>query len=219
MEKPAEVVLSDEFSPPPRQATLDAEFQKALQVEKDLYQAVRDSEREMQDIVSLRKREEQVIILEKSVFETAREKAKENTVDESAVEIQEEKDENHVDYLTPFLQNVHDISAITLEEAEDARDECLKAMKERLLERANIIQCRLDEENSLLAKKQAAFQRNRDHVEGADDEFERFCAEAMFRIQILEQRLSQHEETALQKYANLDQKLRQDPRLTGLNAK
>ena len=86
-------------------------------------------------------------------------------------------------------------------------------LKERLLERANIIQRRLDEENTTLAKKQAAFQRSREHLEGADEAFEAFCSKAMFRIQILEQRLARHEETALQKYADMDMKLRNDPRL------
>ena len=37
----------------------------------------------------------------------------------------------------------------------------------RLLDRANIIQKRLDEENAQLAKRQGLFQRSRDHVEGA----------------------------------------------------
>ena len=97
--------------------------------------------------------------------------------------------------------------------AAKARAACLAALKERLLERANIIQRRLDEENSALSKKQANFQRSRDHMEGADEAFEKFCSEAMFRISILEQRLSRHEESALSKYAALDQKLRQDPRL------
>ncbi len=36
---------------------------------------------------------------------------------------------------------------------------------------------------------QQEFQRNRDQVEGAEEEFEKYCAEAMFRIGILEQRL------------------------------
>ena len=53
-------------------------------------------------------------------------------------------------------------------------------------------------------------------MEGADEAFEKFCSEAMFRISILEQRLSRHEENALQKYANMDQNLRKDPRLESL---
>ncbi|RHY46059.1 hypothetical protein DYB38_010915 [Aphanomyces astaci] len=128
------------------------------------------------------------------------------------------------DYLSPFLQSVHSHhrtphgggrkQVLSREDAHYVRDMCLKNLKERLLERANIIQTRLDKENAALAKKQAAFQRSqREH----DQEFERFCSETMFRIQILEQRLTRHEETALQKYAELDQRLHSDPRLAVLH--
>ncbi|RHZ03420.1 hypothetical protein DYB31_016462, partial [Aphanomyces astaci] len=128
------------------------------------------------------------------------------------------------DYLSPFLQSVHSHhrtphgggrkQVLSRDDAHNVRDMCLKNLKERLLERANIIQTRLDKENAALAKKQAAFQRSqREH----DQEFERFCSETMFRIQILEQRLTRHEETALQKYAELDQRLHSDPRLAVLH--
>ena len=87
----------------------------------------------------------------------------------------------------------------------------------RLVERANIMMARLTEENSKLSKKQAAYQRNaRDRDAVAEEEFERFCAEAMFRIQILEQRLASHEETALKKFQDLDAKLAADPRMRAL---
>ena len=73
---------------------------------------------------------------------------------------------------------------------------------------------RLNDENAKLAKKQATFQRNqRDNDPSAEEDFERFCSEAMFRIQILEQRLASHEETALKKFQDLDEKLCADPRL------
>ena len=88
--------------------------------------------------------------------------------------------------LTPFLAHVVDPASITHDEAQRARDACLKSLKERLVERANIMMARLTEENSKLSKKQAAYQRNaRDRDAVAEEEFERFCAEAMFRIQIL----------------------------------
>ena len=45
------------------------------------------------------------------------------------------------------------------------------------------------------------------------EEYEKYCTEAMFRIQILEQRLAAHEEAALKKFADLDLKLSNDPRL------
>ena len=47
-------------------------------------------------------------------------------------------------------------------------------------------------------------------------EYERYCQEAMFRIQILEQRLDRHTELSLQKYAEMDARLRDDPRLVNL---
>ena len=48
-------------------------------------------------------------------------------------------------------------------------------------------------------------------------EYERYCQEAMFRIQILEQRLDRHTELSLQKYAEMDARLRSDPRLRALS--
>ena len=127
-----------------------------------------------------------------------------------------------MDYLAPFLPTARgdkaprnlDQEPLTREEAQRAAKACLEALKERLLERANIIQKRLDVENSSLAKKQAAYQRSQQRDDQAGDEgFERFCSETMFRIQILEQRLQRHESTAMQKYTELDQMLQNDPRL------
>jgi hypothetical protein len=49
-----------------------------------------------------------------------------------------------------------------------------------------------------------------------EEEYEKTTEESMFRIHILEQRLKKHEEQALQKYYEMDGKLRGDPRLAGL---
>ena len=205
----------DPFARPLRPYEVDAEYEAAFAAEKKCYQEIRDAYRETMDLISLRAREEQSCDLFKSVFAQAEEKLKATAEEDTSVEVSEEKDDREVDYLTPFLPSGE---AKTRAEAETARDECLKSLKERLLERANIIQRRLDEENSQLTKKRNAFQRSRDHVEGADEEFEAYCSSAMFRIQILEQRLERHEETALQKYADMDHKLRNDPRLVGFLA-
>eukprot|EP00951_Prasinocladus_malaysianus_P050443 scaffold680464_cov52-Prasinocladus_malaysianus.AAC.1 len=91
------------------------------------------------------------------------------------------------------------MALVTLQEAMDVREKCLKALKDRLIERANIIQARHEEETSALAKRQANFQRDRDQMSREDEEeYERQCEESMFRIHILEQRLKRHEEQALQ---------------------
>ena len=148
-----------------------------------------------------------------SVYDTAR----------SKLNTEEEEDDGEPavphDYLTPFLQEPIGVTdpPLTREDALQAREACLRSLKDRLVERANIVQSRLDDENQQLSKRQAAFQRNRDHMDPSDEaEYERYCQEAMFRIQILEQRLDRHTELSLQKYAEMDARLRDDPRLVNL---
>jgi len=212
--QPTDIMEVDPSAPMPSEEKLEEELQRVINAEKDCYQAVRHQELEKDELLKMRKTEEANIVIERSIFETAAENAKEDKRQEARQEEAEDTDVRKVDYLTPFLQNVADIKKINRGEAEKARVACLGALKERLLERANIIQTRLDEETNLLAKKQAAFQRSqRDHDQGGDEEFEQFCSETMFRIQILEQRLQRHEETALQKFAEMDNKLAKDPRL------
>jgi len=213
------IVQSYTFAKALSGSAIEIEFQESIQAEKACYQSVRETEREVHDILSSRKREESTVVLNQSIFDTAQERARQAAAIEAAEKSREDQDPRQVEYLTPFLQKYSSPDKLSKEEATSARDTCLKSLKERLLERANIIQSRLDEENAQLAKKQAAFQRGRDHVEGADQEFERFCSEAMFRIQILEQRLARHEESALSVYANMDQRLRNDPRLAILHGR
>ena len=64
---------------------------------------------------------------------------------------------------------------------------------------------------------QATFQRDRDQMtREEEEEYEHACEECMFRIHILDKRLKRHEEQALQKYFELDNKIRHDPRLSAL---
>lgn len=62
------------------------------------------------------------------------------------------------------------------------REKCLKALKDRLIERANIIQARLDEERAALAKRQQNFNRDRDQMtQEEEEEYEKAVEESMFR--------------------------------------
>lgn len=213
---PVEIIDADPTARRPKDSILEKEQQRMLQLEKECYSAVRHSEMETQELLKLRKREEGNIILEANIFDMARANASDEKFRDRTSDNEKETAASVSDYLTPFLQHVVDLDKITREEAHRARDQCLKALKDRLLERANIIQARLDDENAQLAKKQAAFQRSqREHDQGTDEEFEKYCSDAMFRISILEQRLTRHEEAALQKYSDLDQRLHRDPRLAG----
>lgn len=212
---PIEVVMADPKAKKPKLSVLEDEMRAFLQLEKDCYNAIRRSDIETQEILKTRKNEEIAIALETSYLD--------RTGDEAQVQGNEEKCDpmvkNEADYLSPFLQSIHASGKdLTKENAQTVRDLCLRHLKERLLERATIIQGRLDKENSQLAKRQAAFQRSqREHVQGTDDDFERFCSDTMFRIQILEQRLARHEEAALHKYAEMDKRLYNDPRLRVLH--
>lgn len=203
------------------QTQSDAETDALLAVvasERDVLQEVRRAHIEANELLGVRRAEELDIAIDQPIFETASSRRVEQKAVEVSVEGKKERDKNQVDYLTPFLQHLPDPTTLTREDAQRARDNCLKSLKDRLLERANIIQTRLNDENTALSKRQATFQRNstRENDPGADEEFEKFCSEAMFRIQILEQRLVSHEETALKKYQDLDEKLTADPRLTVL---
>jgi len=77
-----------------------------------------------------------------------------------------------------------------------------------------LYQARLDEEQAALARRQASYARDRDALTPAEDEeHEHAVNDASFKISILQRRLARHEESALQKYYELDKKLRMDPRL------
>eukprot|EP00939_MAST-03C_sp_MAST-3C-sp1_P003553 g3553.t1 len=203
----------------------------AERCERECYHAVRESKRETEDILSTRWATNSKIEIERTVFEEVRDNAEarwkrledEDAARKTGGSVGETKSSDDtasdpsasgmVDYLTPYLPKDKLPHEVSPDEAHRANDACLKALKERLVERANIIQRRLDKENEMLAKRQAAFQRSRDAVDGADEEYEKFCVDAMFRIQILEQRLQKHDDTAMVKYEALLRKLQVDPRL------
>ena len=153
------------------------------------------------------------VVIERTVFETALERAALGVSSSTNGDGGQGDDLKGVDYLTPYLRNIKDLSSITKEEAIEVRQACLDGLKARLVERANIIQSRLNEENIKLARKQEQFQRSQREGDLSTEEYEKYCTEAMFRIQILEQRLVAHEEAALKKFANLDSRLSGDSRL------
>uniref|UniRef100_A0A7S1C183 Uncharacterized protein n=1 Tax=Bicosoecida sp. CB-2014 TaxID=1486930 RepID=A0A7S1C183_9STRA len=213
-----ELTSVNPFAAAPKAAELDEDFRSVVALEKECNHSVREAQREAQEIMKKRRREEREVAIDKTIFETARLKSKEDATKEAKEEEEEKPEDSKVDYLTPFLQTCVNPREPTREEAIKADRECRKALKERLIERVNIIQRRLEEENAALQKRQSAFQRNRDHVQGADEEFEQFCAEAMFRIGILEQRLQRQEETVLAKFTELEAMLKNDPRLSVIYA-
>merc|ERR1712054_485138 len=91
--------------------------------------------------------------------------------------------------------------------------------RKRLTDRAEIVQRRLEEEQDQLRKRRAQMQRRGDNVEKDEREFERYQSQAMFRTQILEQRLARHEMQAIEKFQELEKMLQDDPRLAAMMQK
>eukprot|EP00899_Mesostigma_viride_P013144 jgi/Mesvir1/21830/Mv04215-RA.1 len=225
----ASLTMADPLEPRPGDAALVEENQRLLLAEKECANAVREMERESRDMVASRNKEEQAIQLITPYYDVVRVKQEEADDEGNGDEVKQEHD-----YLMAFLPTavpgVADASGkppvaadgkavlhLSRAEAMEVRDRCLKALKDRLIERANIIQARHDEETMALAKRQANFARDRDQMSRAEEEeYEKACEESMFRIHILEQRLKRHEEQALHKYYELDNRLRRDPRLASL---
>jgi polyhydroxyalkanoate synthesis regulator phasin len=88
------------------------------------------------------------------------------------------------DYLEPFLEQIDNKGPLTQDEASQVKDACLKNFKDRLLERANIMQSRLDTARQELGRKQEASA----------------VAEDTFRIKVMEKRLREHEDAAITRY-------------------
>jgi hypothetical protein len=218
------------------------ELQEAAALEREAFAAIKGAMLQLHKVVDAREEVEANPLMERSVFDLAldgvyninlgdrlaggKSKAAEegkaddastagNTAAESQTiaDVAEDQNLHTADYLAPFLRGAKDPNNITKEEALEVRQTCLDAAKARLVERANIIQARLNDENAKLGRKQEQFQRSQREGDLSTEEYEKYCTDAMFRIQILEQRLITHEETALKKFLELDVRLSNDPRL------
>jgi hypothetical protein len=193
----------------------------ASTLERDCFNNIKASFQQHQKLREVRRDTEHKIEYERTVFETALENADTSLAGQgSVVETASSAEATGADYLSPFIRNVAGGAGasdgpvqLTKEDALEIRQACLDALKARLVERANIIQTKLHEENAALGKTQEHFQRAQREGDFDTEKYEATCTAAMFRIQILEQRLAAHEEAALRKFTDLDTKLSNDPRL------
>ena len=89
----------------------------------------------------------------------------------------------------------------------------MNKMKERIKERAKIIQSRLQKQQDQLKTLEEQYQKKQ------EEKNEKESSEVKFKISILESRASRFEAMALQKFQDMDQKLDIDPRLARLKEK
>ncbi|XP_018867850.1 dynein regulatory complex subunit 7 isoform X2 [Gorilla gorilla gorilla] len=172
---------------------------------------------EVLEILKLREEEEAAHTLTISIYDTKRnEKSKEYR--EAMERVMHEEHlrqvETQLDYLAPFLAQLPPGEKLTRWQAVHLKDECLSDFKQRLINKANLIQARFEKETQELQKKQQWYQENQVTLTPEDEDlYLSYCSQAMFRIRILEQRLNRHKELAPLKYLALEEKLYKDPRL------
>ncbi|CAG5133747.1 unnamed protein product, partial [Candidula unifasciata] len=200
-----------------KQVVLYENLLNLLKIEHLATEAVRESEEEVKEILNNRHKEEIETELEISVYDTERnEKAKKHRreLEKQQKEAKMRRQETEIDYLAPFLAQMGDPEKINRAQAIKLKEDCLADLKQRLIDKANLIQARFEMETQELQKKQAWYQQNQVSMSKDDEEeYLNYCSEAMFRIHILELRLNRHKEMAPHKYMALEQKLRNDPRL------
>ncbi|CAD7971031.1 unnamed protein product [Amoebophrya sp. A120] len=209
---------------------------------RDLIQLEKNSKVSFQDVVSkiygeygARRKEENLIkvhrkkepgiekepVLEKSVYDIARTRAEEEEQVQAVTKKEDDsmptdQPDSKVDFLARYLVDFQG-KALDALQAEFVAKKCKNDFRKRLLDRAQIIQRRLETEQENLKKKRAQMQRRGgDNVEKDERQFEQFQSQAMFRIQILEQRLARHEMHAVKKFVELENALAEDPRLSAM---
>ncbi|KAJ3320817.1 hypothetical protein HDV06_004828 [Boothiomyces sp. JEL0866] len=208
----------DPYEKPMKKQHLYSQLTDLLRTEQLFLQSIKVYERELSDILQLRASEEQDVSLVVSIYDTLRNETK-LPVDDQGGEIHKGDEENQksveIDYLSPFLINFETPDNLSRDDMVAIKDACLKSLRERLVEKANIIQGRLDEVTAEYQRRQLAYSRNADSMTVEDTEaYVKFCNEALFKIHILEKRLAKHKESAPERYIELDSRLRSDPRLS-----
>eukprot|EP01064_Diplonema_japonicum_P000191 TRINITY_DN10134_c0_g1_i1.p1 TRINITY_DN10134_c0_g1~~TRINITY_DN10134_c0_g1_i1.p1 ORF type:complete len:893 (+),score=168.81 TRINITY_DN10134_c0_g1_i1:80-2758(+) len=209
----------------PKQSVLAEELRTLIGKEKKCLDDIKLKQSFSEEILKNRQEEEGLTgkkcQAEITVYDTLRNETKETKIDEEQRKADERRRaEQRKDYLAPYLSQyskggcTKDIK-LSAKDAIDVKNQVLKDLKDRLIQRAHIMQNRLDREKEELARHQTNFHKSQEQMtESKEHEhYIQIVENGMWRIGILEKRLERHQDQALQKYANLDMKLRNDGRL------
>ena len=132
-----------------------------------------------------------------TVYDTLRNETKETKIDEEQRKADERRRaEQRKDYLAPYLSqfakggDTKDIK-LTGKDALDVKNQVLKDLKDRLIQRAHIMQNRLDREKEELARHQTNFHKSQEQMAETKehDHYIQIVENAMWRISTLEKRL------------------------------
>lgn len=209
-----ELVQVDPYAKPPKIAqTLDDLRELQLRFGAT-NQNIREMDRNITELMKHRSIEEEpnridVVI---HVYDASRAKGDEDIKEEA-----QEEEEEEFDPLKAFLPanySYDEQGPLRKEDAERVKSDCLKNLKQRLVERKEIIENRLLEQQNELDRNKTTYARTKDQLEPqAIEKHEMEEKEALFKINILQMRLEKHNEDAFGKLNDLYGKLKLDKRL------
>ncbi|GAA6233809.1 dynein regulatory complex subunit 7 [Lates japonicus] len=178
---------------------------------------IKESKKEVRDIVACREQEEGGVQLFFSPWSTAgaaRARSQRQEMERVAEEEERWLQEKEKDILAPLLIRLDNAEILSAKDAKQLHQDCLAEFKQRLVEHANLIQERYEKETQELQRKQQWYQRNQLNMTAPqEEEYQTYCAAKTLQIHVAKKRLSMHKEAAPQRYHALDEKLRGDPRL------
>lgn len=185
------------------------ERQQIIQKEKETTNQIKFAENAQKSENNAREKEK--VVLEKDIFFIAKEKLKKGEQSQKEEDIKKVEE----DYLEPILlqknKKLEDI--IDKNGYDDLRRSAFDLLKNRMLQRSDIIHKRLEKESAELERKFQDLQSKGDHVKDEEEaKYEKDFTETSFKIDILTERASLHYTKALKKFHELDEKLRKDPR-------
>ena len=212
-----ELVQVDPYAKPPRKAQTDDDHKELGLRFQATIQNIREMDRNVTELMRNRSMDEEPNRIEvvTHVYDASR-----ATGDEDLQEEVEEEEEEEFDPLKAFLPQGYSLTEsgpLSLKDAEKVKNECLKNLKQRLVERKLIIENRLLEQQHELETKHTTFQRQKDQMEPAEiEKYEAEDKDARFKINILQMRLEKHNEDAFGKLNDLYAKLKTDARVSVL---
>lgn len=190
-------------------SALRQQYQDLIAQEKELIGIIRDRERNfgivlrkitMQDTVPL-------VMTPYHLAEMSKAKEDEGSSDSEAQMAK-------YDPLQQFLPTQD--KGLNREQAEQAKEDCLRSTKNSLVERLNIITRRMHAAIDDMEKKKAAFDRSQASSLAKtqqQEDFEKTISECNFVIKIIKCRLARHEQIAIEKMKALNEVLKHHPKL------
>nr|XP_046253588.1 dynein regulatory complex subunit 7 isoform X2 [Scatophagus argus] len=223
----ADMVSSFQVDPsekPLKTLTLCEMLLDLMKDEEKTVQQIRESKKEVRDVLARREQEEGDVRLHFSPWTTTgvtEARSQRQEMERLAAEEQKWLQEKEKDILAPFLIRLNAAETLSAEDARQLHRDCLAEFKQRLVEHANLLQERYEKDTQELQRKQLWYQKNQlnmtrqdeDEEEDEEEDYHTYCSDKTLRIHVTKKLLIMHKEAAPQKYLLLDQKLKRDPRL------